>query len=173
MNGANTAGPIPKVPKVIDLASLEARLTGKPEERTGLVLANGIFDLLHVGHIRYLEAARAAGERLVVALNSDESARRLKGAGRPLIPLEERLELVAALACVDWATWFEDDHVEDVLRRLRPAAHAKGSDYTVESVPERAAAQALGIRTIIAGDPKRHASSDLIRRIREERPDAR
>jgi rfaE bifunctional protein nucleotidyltransferase chain/domain len=157
--------------KVMDLASLEARLSRAPEERAGLVLANGIFDLLHVGHVRYLQAARAAGRRLLVALNSDESARRLKGEGRPLIPLAERLELVSALECVDWATWFEEDHVEDVLRRLRPEAHAKGSDYTVESVPERATAKSLGIRTIIAGDPKRHASSDLIRRIRQGRPD--
>jgi len=157
--------------KVIDAASLEGRLARVPEERVGLVLANGIFDLLHVGHVRYLEGARAAGRRLVVALNSDASARRLKGEGRPLIPLAERLEIVAALACVDWATWFEEDSVEDLLRRLRPEAHAKGSDYTVESVPERAAAQALGIRTIIAGDRKEHASSDLIRRIREGEPD--
>ena len=157
--------------KVVDLATLQSRLERSPEERAGLVLANGIFDLLHVGHVRYLQAARAAGGRLLVALNSDESARRLKGEGRPLIPLAERLELVASLACVDWATWFEDDHVEDVLRRLRPEAHAKGSDYTVESVPERAVAKALGIRTIIAGDPKRHASSDLIRRIRERGSD--
>ena len=168
MTGLPVAIPLSKV---VDLASLEARLARDPEERAGLVLANGIFDLLHVGHVRYLQSARAAGRRLVVALNSDESARRLKGEGRPLIPLAERLELVAALECVDWATWFEDDHVEEVLRRLRPEAHAKGSDYTVESVPERAAAKALGIRTIIAGDPKRHASSDLIRRIREGRPD--
>lgn len=159
------------VSKVIDLASLEVHLARAPEERAGLVLANGIFDLLHVGHVRYLESARAAGRRLVVALNSDESARRLKGKGRPLIPLAERLEVVAALACVDWATWFEEDNVEAVLGRLRPAAHAKGSDYTVESVPERSAAEALGIRTIIAGDPKRHASSDLIRRIREDSSD--
>ena len=148
-------------------------MKASPEERAGVVLANGIFDLLHVGHVRYLEAARAAGESLVVALNSDDSARRLKGEGRPLIPLPERLELVAALACVDWVTWFDEDNVEEVLRRVRPGAHAKGSDYTVESVPERAAALALGIRTIIAGDPKRHASSDLIRRIREGQPGAR
>ena len=157
--------------KVVDLATLEARLTRSPVERAGLVLANGIFDLLHVGHVRYLQAARAAGGRLLVALNSDESARRLKGEGRPLIPLAERLELVSSLGCVDWATWFEEDHVEEVLRRIRPEAHAKGSDYTVESVPERAVSKALGIRTIIAGDPKRHASSELIRRIREGRPD--
>ena len=168
MTGVDATIPLSKV---IDLASLEARLARAPGERAGLVLANGIFDLLHVGHVRYLESARSAGCRLVVALNSDESARRLKGEGRPLIPLPERLEIVASLACVDWATWFEEDSVEEVLRRLRPSAHAKGSDYTVESVPERAAAKALGIRTIIAGDPKRHASSDLIRRIREGRSD--
>jgi len=130
------------------------------------VLANGIFDLLHVGHVRYLEGARAEGERLVVALNSDASARRLKGEGRPVIPLAERLEIVAALRCVDWATWFDDDRVEGLLRLLRPAVHAKGTDYTVDSVPERAVAASLGIRTAIAGDAKNHATSDLLRQLR-------
>ena len=130
------------------------------------MLANGIFDLFHVGHVRYLEGARAAGSSLLVALNSDASARRLKGAGRPLVPLRERMELVAALQCVDWVTSFEEDSVENLLRTIRPAAHAKGTDYTVESVPERALAASLGIRTVIVGDPKRHATSELIQRIR-------
>ncbi len=153
--------------KIEPLSAIEERLRAAPEERVGLVLANGIFDLVHVGHVRYLAGAKDAGRLLLVALNSDDSARRLKGPGRPLIALEERMEIVAALACVDWVTWFEDDSVEEVLRRVRPAIHAKGTDYTVETVPERALTQALGIRTVIVGDPKRHASSDLIRRIQD------
>ena len=152
--------------KILEPSALAARLDAAPELREGLVLANGLFDLLHVGHVRYLAAARAEGTRLVVALNSDASARRLKGPGRPLVPLPERLELVAALECVDWVTWFDEDRVEGLLRLLRPAAHAKGTDYTAEGVPERAVAAALGIRTAIVGDPKDHASSDLIERIR-------
>ena len=152
--------------KIVEVTALESRLEQAPGEREGLVLANGIFDLFHVGHVRYLEGARRAGRSLVVALNSDASARRLKGAGRPLLPLAERMEMVAALQCVDWVTCFEEDSVEPLLRRLRPAAHAKGTDYTVESVPERAVAESLGIRTVIVGDPKRHATSDLIERIR-------
>ena len=152
--------------KIVTVPALQEHLARSPEGREGLVLANGIFDLFHVGHVRYLEGARRAGQSLVVALNSDASARRLKGEGRPLVPLAERMELVAALECVDWVLSFEEDSVESLLRALRPQAHAKGTDYTVESVPERAAALALQIRTIIVGDPKRHATSDLIQRIR-------
>ena len=152
--------------KIVRASVLEERLRSDPGAREGLVLANGLFDLLHVGHVRYLEGARAAGRRLLVAVNSDESARRLKGAGRPVYPLQERLEVLAAFACVDWVTWFEEDNVEGLLRSLRPAIHAKGTDYTEETVPERALARELGIRTVIVGDPKGHASSDVIRRIR-------
>lgn len=151
--------------KILSVAEVEERLHSHPREREGLVLANGLFDLLHVGHVRYLEGARAAGTRLLVAVNSDASARRLKGEGRPVVPLAERLELLAALACVDWVTWFEEDNVEGLLLRLRPSVHAKGTDYTEDSVPERAVARDLGIRTVIVGDPKGHASSDVIRRI--------
>jgi len=153
-------------PKILDLEALEARLQANPSEREGLVLANGLFDVLHVGHVRYLEAAREAGRNLLVALNSDASARKLKGPGRPFVPLDERLEIVAAFACVSWATWFDEPNVEGILRRLRPAVHAKGTDYTEESVPERGVARELGIRTIIVGDPKRHASSEMIARMR-------
>ena len=156
----------PPEAKILTPASLEERLERTPAEREGLVLANGIFDLFHVGHVRYLEGARRAGQSLLVALNSDASARRLKGEGRPLVPLAERMELVAALECVDWVTSFEEDSVEILLRALRPFAHAKGTDYTVESVPERAVAASLGIRTVIVGDPKRHATTELIQRIR-------
>lgn len=152
--------------RILDPAELARLLDATPEAREGLVLANGLFDLLHVGHVRYLEAARAEGRSLVVALNSDRSARALKGPSRPVVPLAERLEMVASLRCVDWATWFDEDTVENLLRRLRPAAHAKGTDYTVESVPEREVARSLGIRTVIVGDPKRHASSEMIERLR-------
>ncbi len=156
----------PPEKKIVTAPSLASRFASNPREREGLVLANGIFDLFHVGHVRYLEGAKQAGASLLVALNSDASARRLKGAGRPLLPLAERMEIVAALQCVDWVTSFEEDSVETLLRRLLPAAHAKGTDYTVESVPERAVAESLGIRTVIVGDPKRHATSELIRRVR-------
>ena len=151
--------------KIAEAAELGARFHANPAAREGLVLANGLFDVLHVGHVRYLEGARAAGRSLLVAVNSDASARRLKGPGRPVIPLEERLEIVAALGCVDWVTWFEEETVEPLLRLLKPAIHAKGTDYTEESVPERAVARELGIRTLIVGDPKQHASSEMIRRI--------
>jgi rfaE bifunctional protein nucleotidyltransferase chain/domain len=161
------------LPRIVDAETLAAALEEEPALRSGLVLANGIFDLLHVGHVRYLEGARAEGERLVVALNSDASARRLKGPGRPVVPLAERLEIVAALRAVDWATWFDDDRVERLLRRLRPAIHAKGTDYTVESVPERAVASSLGIRTAIVGDAKEHATSDLLKQLRDARGAAR
>jgi rfaE bifunctional protein nucleotidyltransferase chain/domain len=152
--------------KVQSIPVIEERLGRDPGMRRGLVLANGVFELLHVGHVRYLQGAKEAGRTLLVAVNSDASARALKGPGRPFVPLEERMETVAALGCVDWVTWFEEPNVEELLRRLRPEAHAKGTDYTVESVPERDLARSLGIRTVIVGDPKGHASSDLIRRIR-------
>jgi rfaE bifunctional protein nucleotidyltransferase chain/domain len=153
-------------PRIVAADALAAALDAEPALRRGLVLANGIFDLLHVGHIRYLEGARAEGERLVVALNSDSSARRLKGEGRPVVPLHERLELVSALRCVDWVTWFDEDRVDGLLRLLRPRVHAKGTDYTVDSVPERALASSLGIRTAIVGDPKGHATSEILTRLR-------
>lgn len=160
-------------PRIVSPETLAASLDADPALRRGLVLANGIFDLLHVGHVRYLEGARAEGARLVVALNSDASARRLKGEGRPVVGLAERLEIVSALRCVEWVTWFEDDRVEGLLRLLRPEVHAKGTDYTVDSVPERAVAASLGIRTAIAGDPKDHATSDLLRRLRDSEGSAR
>jgi rfaE bifunctional protein nucleotidyltransferase chain/domain len=151
--------------KILPLGALAELFAREPGRRSGLVLANGVFELLHVGHVRYLEGARAAGRSLVVALNSDASARTIKGPGRPFVPLAERMEVVAALHCVDWV---EGTTVEEPLRLLKPEAHAKGTDYTVETVPERPVAEALGIRTVIVGDPKRHASSDLIRRVRGE-----
>lgn len=152
-----------------DREELARALDRDPALRRGLVLANGLFDLIHVGHVRYLEGARACGERLLVAVNSDDSARRLKGPDRPYVPLAERMEIVAALDCVDWVIGFDEPNVETLLRALRPAVHAKGTDYTVESVPERAVARELGIETVVVGDSKDHATSDLARRVREGR----
>jgi rfaE bifunctional protein nucleotidyltransferase chain/domain len=130
-----------------------------------LVLANGCFDLLHVGHVRYLRDARSLGDLLLVALNSDNSVRRLKGPGRPLMPAEERAELLGALSVVDAVVLFDDDRVDGLIERLRPAIHAKGTDYSVDSVPERAAVLAVGGQVAIAGDPKTHGTRDLIRTV--------
>jgi rfaE bifunctional protein nucleotidyltransferase chain/domain len=127
-----------------------------------VVFANGCFDLLHVGHVRYLESARALGVALVVGLNSDASVRRLKGPGRPVMTADERAEIVGALAAVDLVVVFDEDSADGVIARLRPDVHAKGTDYTEASVPERASVLAAGGRVAIAGDPKSHATRDLI-----------
>ena len=132
-----------------------------------IVLANGVFDLLHVGHVRYLGAARALGDVLVVALNSDASVRRLKGQGRPIMTAAERAELVGALRPVDAVVVFEEDTVDRVVGALRPDVQAKGTDYTEATVPERTAVLAAGGRVAIAGDPKDHSTRDLIRAIVE------
>jgi D-glycero-beta-D-manno-heptose 1-phosphate adenylyltransferase len=138
-----------------------------------LVLANGCFDLLHVGHVRYLQAARALGDALVVGLNSDASVRRLKGPGRPVMPAAERAELLAAVSGVDLVVVFEEDSADALIERLRPDVHAKGTDYTAQSVPERATVAAVGARVAIAGDPKSHATRDLIRLIADRFGSAR
>jgi D-glycero-beta-D-manno-heptose 1-phosphate adenylyltransferase len=131
-----------------------------------IVFANGVFDLLHVGHIRYLQAARAEGDILVVALNSDSSTRKLKGAGRPVLTERARATLVAALACVDYLVIFDELDVKPLLRELHPDIHAKGTDYSPETVPERELAEMLGIRIAIVGDPKDHSTRDLLARLR-------
>jgi rfaE bifunctional protein nucleotidyltransferase chain/domain len=128
-----------------------------------VVLANGNFDLLHVGHVRYLRGAKELGGRLVVAINSDESVRALKGAGRPITPAEERAEIVAALACVDAVVVFPELDVRALIREIRPDIQAKGTDYTVESVPERDTVAEVGGRVAIVGDAKQHSTSEIIR----------
>jgi rfaE bifunctional protein nucleotidyltransferase chain/domain len=128
-----------------------------------IVLANGNFDLLHVGHVRYLRGAKALGGKLVVAVNSDESVRALKGAGRPVMPAEERAEIVAALADVDAVVIFSELDVRALIREIRPDIQAKGTDYTAESVPERDAVAEYGGRVAIVGDPKDHSTSEIIR----------
>ena len=132
-----------------------------------IVFANGAFDLLHVGHVRYLEAARRQGDWLAVGINSDRSIRRSKGNGRPILPEGERAEIVAALACVDAVVLFDEDSPAALLSELRPQVHAKGTDYTPASVPERDVVTSYGGKTAIVGDPKDHATTDLIDKIRK------
>ena len=131
-----------------------------------IALANGVFDLLHVGHIRYLQGAASEADVLVVAVNDDESVRMLKGEGRPVMNQSDRAELVAALRGVDYVVLFSGRTVADVLLRLRPDVHCKGTDYTVESVPERPVVQSYGGRTAIVGDPKDHSTRDLLSRVK-------
>ncbi len=127
-----------------------------------LVLANGAFDLLHVGHVRYLEAARRLGDHLVVAVNSDHSVRRSKGPSRPILPESERVEILSHLWMVDRIVMFDSATVAPVLEALQPEVHAKGTDYSVDTVPEREVVAAYGGRTAICGDPKDHATTDVI-----------
>ncbi len=131
-----------------------------------VVLANGCFDLLHVGHVRYLDAAKAEGDILVVGLNGDGSVREIKGEGRPLMPAAERAELLAALTVVDYVVIFDSLTVEPLVETLKPDVHAKGTDYTSATVPERAVVEAQGGRVAIVGDPKDHSTRDLIGEIR-------
>ena len=136
----------------------------RAEGRT-LAFANGCFDLLHVGHVRYLQGAAAEADRLIVAINDDESVRQLKGPGRPILSADDRAELVSALRGVDYVVVFGDSTVERLLRLITPNVHCKGTDYTVETVPERAVVEAYGGRTAIVGDPKDHATRELLKKI--------
>ncbi|MGE5275652.1 MAG: adenylyltransferase/cytidyltransferase family protein [Acidobacteriota bacterium] len=154
------------VAKILTPARLLERASEQRARGLRIVFANGAFDLLHVGHVRYLEAARREGDWLVVGVNSDRSVEAAKGPGRPVVPERERAELVAALGCVDAVTIFDEPSPEALIRMLRPEVHAKGTDYTAESVPEREAVAAYGGRTVIVGDPKGHATTDLIERIK-------
>lgn len=132
-----------------------------------IALANGIFDILHVGHLRYLEAARALADFLVVAVNSDRSVRQVRGPGRPIIPELERAELLAGLRCVDCVVIFDEPDVRAVVRALRPHFHVKGTDYTLENVPEREEVERWGGEVRIAGDSKAHSTTAVLRRIQE------
>jgi len=134
-----------------------------------VVFANGVFDLLHVGHVRYLQEARAEGDLLIVGVNSDASTRSLKGAGRPILTERARASLVAALAAVNYVVIFDDLDVNALLREFQPDVHAKGTDYTPETVPERDLAALLGIRIAIVGDSKKHSTRELIARLRHEK----
>ena len=132
-----------------------------------IVFANGCFDILHVGHIRYLAGARAEGDLLIVGVNGDASVCSLKGPGRPVLDERARALLVAALRVVDYVVIFDEPNVESLLSELRPHVHAKGTDYTAENVPERAVAEKLGIRVAIVGDPKDHSTRELLQSVRK------
>lgn len=155
--------------KILSREELRQRVAEWRRAGERITLANGCFDLLHVGHVRYLRAAKALGGRLVVAINSDESVRALKGAGRPLMPAEERAEILAALADVDAVVIFSEPDVRALIREIRPDIHAKGTDYTADSVPERDVVLECGGRVEIVGDPKDHSASEIIRSRLERR----
>ena len=149
--------------KILERKELRGRVEKWRSAGERIVLANGNFDLLHVGHVRYLRGAKELGGKLVVAINSDESVRMLKGEGRPVMPAEERAEIVAALAAVDAVVIFSEPDVRALIREIRPDIQAKGTDYTVDSVPERDAVREYGGRVAIVGDAKDHSTSEIIR----------
>jgi rfaE bifunctional protein nucleotidyltransferase chain/domain len=152
-------------PNILDRDSLVERVVTARKNGARIVLANGCFDVLHVGHVRYLEAAKALGDLLIVGINSDRQARRLKGEGRPVMPENQRAEIVASLESVDLVTVFEEPTVEQLLLSLKPDIHAKGTDYSEDSVPERDVVRSFGGRVAIVGDPKNHSSSEMIEKL--------
>lgn len=151
---------------VLTEAELAEAVAGDRATGRSLAFANGCFDLLHVGHVRYLQGAAAEADRLIVAVNTDASVRGLKGPDRPVQPEQDRAELVAALRGVSYVVLFSDPTVERLLLRLKPDVHCKGTDYTVETVPERDTVRAYGGRIAIVGDPKDHSTTDLLTRLR-------
>ena len=153
-------------PRIVDRPTLIERVREARDRRLTVVLANGCFDVLHAGHVRYLEAAKAIGDMLVVGVNSDEQVGKLKGLGRPLLTETDRAELVAALAAVDLVTIFNEPTVEELLLAIKPDIHAKGTDYTEDTVPERDVVRSFGGRVAIVGDPKDHSTSDMIKRVK-------
>ncbi len=147
---------------ILERSHLIARVAIERQGGAKIVLANGCFDLFHVGHIRYLAGAKALGDCLIVGINSDEQVRKLKGENRPLMPENERAEIISALRCIDYVTIFPEATVEELIRAIRPDIHAKGTDYTTETVPEREIVRQCGGRVAIVGDPKDHSSTELI-----------
>jgi len=154
--------------KILSRGGLDDLIAEHRRARRKIVFANGIFDLLHVGHVRYLQAAKAEGDVLIVGVNSDSSARSLKGKGRPILTERARASLVAALAAVDYVVIFDELNVESLLREFQPDVHAKGTDYTPDTVPERDLAALLGIRVAIVGDHKNHSTRELLGRVRRK-----
>lgn len=154
-----TIAPILDRPSLIDFVA-DARVRGEK-----IILTNGCFDLIHVGHIRYLAGAKAIGGLVVTGINSDRQVRSLKGDGRPFMPEDERAEIIAALRSVDAVTIFDEATVEELISAIRPDFHAKGTDYTADSVPEREIVRQYGGQVVIVGDPKDHSSTDMIRGI--------
>ena len=154
---------------ILDRDELVARITTEKAIGSRIVLANGCFDVLHAGHVRYLEGARALGDVLVVGVNSDKEVLRLKGPGRPILPERDRAELVASLQAVDLVTIFAEPTVTELLLAIEPDVHAKGTDYTEETVPERDVVRSYGGRVAIVGDPKDHSTSEILKRVGDER----
>ena len=148
------------------LDDVKAQVEAWRQEGKTIALANGVFDLLHVGHLRYLQEAKTLADKLVVAVNSDASTRAYNGPGRPIIPEAERVELLRALRCTDLVFLFSEPDVRGVIRALKPDVHVKGTDYTPETIPERAEVEAYGGRTAVAGDPKNHSTTDLLGRLK-------
>ena len=155
--------------KIVTLEQLKDVLAGHRRDKKRIVLSNGCFDTLHVGHVRYLQGARAEGDILITAVNADSSVHSLKGANRPILDEQARAQLVAAMRCVDYVIIFREAKVETLLEELRPDIHAKGTDYTEDTVPERATAARLGIHVAIVGDPKDHSTRALLENIRKDR----
>lgn len=152
-------------PRVLNREQLLARVREARSAGARIIFANGCFDVLHVGHVRYLAGARELGDVLVVGINSDAQVKRLKGEGRPIMPAAERAEIVAALESVTYVTIFDEPTVEQLLITLKPDVHAKGTDYTEETVPERAVVRSYGGRVAIVGDPKDHSTSEILTRL--------
>ena len=152
-----------------DPSVLKPVVLGLQSQGKTIVLSNGVFDLLHVGHVRSLEDARARGDFLVVAVNSDKAAEAIKGKGHPILPVEERMELLSALWFVDYVTCFASETAEDLLRMFRPDFYAKGTDYSLKTLPERAALKDLEIKAVFVGDKKNHSSNKIIQRIRKKK----
>ena len=156
-------------PKILSRDELQQRVADWRRAGDRITLANGCFDLLHVGHVRYLHAARELGGKLIVAVNADASVRALKGEGRPVMPAEERAEILASLADVDAVVVFSEKDVRAIIREIHPDLHAKGTDYTADTVPERRDVEACGGKVVIVGDPKNHSATEIIRSRSEPR----
>ena len=152
--------------KIVSRAALRERVNEWRRSGEQIVLTNGCFDLLHVGHVRYLRGAKALGGKLIVAINSDDSVRRIKGEGRPAMPAAERAEILAALSDVDAVVIFDEPDVRALIREVHPDVQAKGTDYTRENVPERDEVRAYGGRVEIVGDPKDHSTTELLKQLR-------
>jgi len=155
------------VARILERNRLVARVAIARKNGARIVFANGCFDILHVGHVRYLEAAKALGDLLVVGINTDVQVRQLKGAGRPFVMERERAEIIASLRAVDLVTIFPEPNVETLLLAIRPDIHAKGTDYTADTVPEREVVRSYGGRVAIVGDPKDHSSSQMLLRLNQ------
>jgi rfaE bifunctional protein nucleotidyltransferase chain/domain len=163
---ANQSGILDTATRILDRDTLIAQTRSAKKAGQTIVLTNGCFDVLHAGHIRYLQGARVLGDVLVVAINADAQVRALKGIGRPILPERDRAELVASIEVVDFVTIFDEPNVEQLLLAIQPDVHAKGTDYTEETVPERDVVRSFGGRVAIVGDPKNHSTSEMLQRFK-------